>query len=451
MARLLPHIHRTRRPLLKITRTFKQLFARLESPWLRRAAVVLLAVVLVVQWARIIEKPRGDYVRHYEFARRMLAGDNLYAGGLHIPYPPFWAMAHTPVTVLPMHTSQIVLYPFMVGVAVLLFAVLIRLLPPTPGRARHATFAVVALTLLMTSRYWLRDTMEVLANTGLLALAWLAILCWRQRRDTLGGALLGLAIAMKCTAGLFVPYFLLKRQWRMAGSTIAFTGLFTLAPILIQGPRDYRNHMTQWTNNIRAGMTQPDPTRGVLGEDRHQNMSLRVTLARYLTHLPADHLGRPDHPASVDVLTLPKTTTRWIIAGVTAALLASVAWRFRRPVSQRDEPHLLWELAAVSILMLLLSPITWGQHCVAVIPAWYLIERAWIAGHKLRPWMWCVVIFWIVAVLVLNRAVVGTTISHVLQSYHIETFALIGLLLVTMLWRPSTVQTPNPIHGSPMN
>ena len=53
-------------------------------------------------------------------------------------------------------------------------------------------------------------------------------------------------------------------------------------------------------------------------------------------------------------------------------LLAYIAWRFRRPASERHDDTILWEGAVVSLLILLYSPLTWRQHCVAVLPAFYL-------------------------------------------------------------------------------
>jgi hypothetical protein len=41
----------------------------------------------------------------------MMAGEYIYAGDLDYPYPPFWGLAHAPLTVFSRHTAQVVAFP----------------------------------------------------------------------------------------------------------------------------------------------------------------------------------------------------------------------------------------------------------------------------------------------------------------------------------------------------
>lgn len=403
-----------------------------EARWRRFVGVVGICVLLACGFRALSRVTDGDFKLHWEFGRRFLAGEFLYTGGLHVPYAPFWAMAHAPFALLPLPVAKAIFFP--IGVAALLF--LLRILRLLAGPAfqldRKRAFWTATLALVLAGRYVIRDQAELGVNTALVALTWLAIYLWTQRRDFLAGTSLGFAIALKSTPAIFVGYFLWKRQWRMFALSSAMALLFTLAPILWQGPVSYQNHMAALSASIWQGVGSVDPSIGVLGPEPLQNMALRPALARYLMHLPPEHPGRSSHSLYVDVLDLSLAAADWAIKGVMFALLAIFLWWSRRVVVDRNDPQLLWEFAAASILMLLFSPITWGQHCVALLPACYLIAALFLARDELPRWMLVLLAAFILFVPVLSRDLVGRDLAYLLASYHVETFAILGLFAVTV-------------------
>src|SRR5690606_24929913 len=94
-------------------------------------------------------------------------------------------------------------------------------------------FFVVVGAVFMSSRFLVRDMPECGVNLALVALSWLAVEFWVKHRDWAGGWCLGLAISLKCTPALFWAWFVWKRQWKMAGTTLAATVVFTLSPVLV--------------------------------------------------------------------------------------------------------------------------------------------------------------------------------------------------------------------------
>lgn len=410
---------------------------------LRRILVTAGVLVLCACAYRALTRTLdGDFKLHWEFGRRFLAGEFLYASGMHLPYPPFWAMAHAPLALLPMPVAKALFFAVGVAALWLLLWLLRTLAVPAFSLDRKRVFWVAAVAVLLAGRYLIRDLAELGVNTALVALTWLAIYLWRERRDLLAGTSLGLAIALKCTPAIFAAYFLWKRQWRMFTATTAATLLFTLAPMVWQGPAAYRQHMTTWATNAWRGFGSADPSVGVLGPERVQNMSLRPTLARYLIHLPPDHPGRASHRLYVDFFDLPPRTAGWVIQAVLFGLLAFFLWWSRAAVAPRRDPGLLWELAALGVLMLLFSPITWGQHCVAVLPACYFIAALFFTRGSLPRWMLAVLAFYVLFVALLSRDVLGRELALLFASYHFETFALLGLWVVTCASRQLNREPP---------
>ena len=382
---------------------------------------------------RAISKPwDGDFKLHWESGRRFLAGEFFYTGCHNVPYPPFWAMAHAPAALLSMPIAKVILFPLGIAALAFLLGTLRRLAATAFSLDQTRAFWVTVLAMLLAGRFVIRDMAELGVNTALVAFSWLAIYLWTQRRDLLAGTFLGMAIALKCTPAIFIAYFLWKRQWRMVATTCAATALFTLAPIVWQGPDSYWNHMSTWSMNAWKGFGSVDPSIGVLGPEPLQNMALRPALARYLIHLPAEHPGRALHPLYVDLLNLPPAAAGWAIRTILLALLAIFMCWSRGHVVRRDDPRLLWEFAAVSILMLLLSPITWGQHCVALLPACYFISALVVVRGGLPRWMMVLMLVYVIFVPLLSRDLVGHEFSLLLYSYHVETFSIVGLLAVVV-------------------
>lgn len=411
---------------------------RLPPAW-KKVAIGLVAFVVLVQFVRLVFHPKGDFDVHWESGRRMAAGESLYAHtdgqdelGHNYPYPPFWALVHAPISYLPIQPAQLLLYPLVVVAGIGLVRTLHRLTKSHEPLSADGRFLVTAGAVFFTSRFLVRDMPECGVNLALVALSWLAVECWVRHRDWAGGWLLGLAISMKCTPALFLAWFLWKRQWKFAMTTMLAVGVFSLSPILVMGPKAYTGAMAQWTGHVWRGVGQTHPAYGVLGDEPLQNVSLRPALARYLTALPEGHRSRIDHSLYYDIGTFSPEVAGWIIKVFLVALVAGVAVAFRRPILRRDDPEWLWEAAAVSVLLLLLSPITWGQHCVSVFPAFYLMMKRRIAGQHFPMWTKAVLWSYITGMLFLNREVIGKELTYLLDSYRMPTLFLLGILVVTM-------------------
>ncbi len=399
-----------------------------ERHW-RWIALGTATAIAAAQWIRIAVNPVGDFRLHWLWGARFVHGEFLYAGGADIPYLPFWAMAYAPLSFLPVRVAEALVYPIAI---VALVAVLVILHSLTRGDlplARRRVFWLAVLAIGLSSRYVLRDLSEAGPNTLPMALTWTALWAWANGRPGLGGVLLGAAIALKLTAVLFLIYFALRREFRFAAATVIAAAAFTLAPALWQGPALYGRHVAAWASAVWAGATSPDPRVGILGLETIGNVSLRPSLARYLMHLPEglNGQGRFVHPWNVDVLTLSPEVAAPLIVFITLALVAGVAWSLRRGRA-RLHAVVAWDAAAIAILALLLSPITWRQHLVAILPACYLIARAGLAGERVPPIASAAVATLVVVSLLFSRGVMGDTASSLVHAYYLHTITLLLLL-----------------------
>ena len=394
------------------------------------------AVVLAGAFTRVLRVVNSDFPLHYTFGKRFLEGTFIYAGGLHVPYPPFWALFWAPWTLLSLEAAQVVAF-LVLGIgsltafSVILLRIGHRIIPASDYR--HPIALMVALVL--AARFLLRDLTETGPNLFLWSVVWAGILLCFGGRRVAGGVLIGFASALKMTPIILIPYFLLKREWRTATAALATAAALSVLPGLFRAPPLFWEEMHTWTGNSWQEVTAVDPLRTILGEPAIGNLALRPALARLFRRYPAGHPLSVEHPGFIQFLDLTPPVSGWLVRGLMLAFIGLVAWRFRRGASDAGHPVVLpLELATVSTLALLYSPITWKQHCVSLLPALFLLICCSLQWNRVSPWMWAALLYYLVFALALTRDAVGRRFSILLESYHVVTWAILLVVILLLVW-----------------
>lgn len=402
--------------------------AQREPLWRRLAIVAGIGILIGCIVQAIIKVNEGDFSLHWETGRRFLAREYLYANGHDFPYPPFFGMVYAPTALFPRAVAKAIFFPAGVAALLILLWVLRQLVRPAFRLNDRQTFWVTVVALFLTIQFVIHDQAILALNTALTLLILLSVYWWRQGRDLAAGVSLGLAIAIKCIPAIFTGYFLWKRQWKLAFCSFAAALAFTVAPVVWQGPASYSRHMQQWIQTAIDGISGSGFEQG--RDFRDKNIALRPALMRYLVH--QEHFGRFGDPPPLDLLNLPAPVAHAIVNAILLTIvLVFLWWSFGR-VANRDDPRLLWELSAVGILMVLASPITWGQHCVALLPACFLIGALFAVRARMPGWIVTLLAFYIPICVLAGRDLIGRDISLVLVSYHVSTFCIVGLLPILL-------------------
>ncbi len=408
--------------------TIKAWFAFHQHHW-KRVCIGLGIVISIIQFLRIIRSTPGDFPLHWKSGEMLANGVFLYKEDFNYPYPPFWGYVHSVLADISMQSAYLLMYPLFFMALGLLIWCLDRLCNTHFPLKRNAVFWTTLIAIALSSRFLVRDMLECGVNLALVALSWLSIYLWREKREILGSLFLGFAMALKCTPSLFWAYFIFKREWKMAAFTFVAAVFFTLSPMFKLGYSEFKLTFTWWGNNVLRGLGETDPSRGISGEVPLSNMSLKPALARYVMHLPAEHNARIDSPLYVEFLNFAPQTAGRIVKGIMLFFLGFVFWRFRGRIQTRDEEQVLWECGAISTLILLYSPVTWGQHCVGIFPGVYLLVRSSISkGHFTKPLKMSIGVFAFV-VLVLNRTFIGKHFTELIDTYHLPSLTFIGIVL----------------------
>jgi hypothetical protein len=251
-------------------------------------------------------------------------------------------------------------------------------------------------------------------------------------RERLGAVWLGLAIALKVTPGLFVPFFIWKRQWRLALYTTLAACVWIALPMVWMGPASWWDHQVTWTRVAAGSVIGLKTEYTTINEDNIRNSGLNPGLMRYLVTLPPDHPLRKDDPGYVPVLDLAPPQARAIVLAAIVGLLTVFGWQTRARSGGRSHPEWLRECGAVLLLMLFLSPLTWIQHLPWLIPAlyWIVARAASVEGFG-RAGRAALGLYTLIALLV-NYELLGKRNYMIALSFKPYTFAMLLLFFLVM-------------------
>ncbi|GLY69719.1 glycosyltransferase 87 family protein [Amycolatopsis taiwanensis] len=263
-------------------------------------------------------------------------------------YPPFSVLALGVLGVLPWAPAVLLLFAAnlaCIGGTLFLVA---RRAWPSGGREGALLVATAGLPVTMALEP-LRQTFAF-GQVNLLLMGLVAADCLVARPRWPRGVGVGLAAAIKLTPLAFVLFFLVRKDYRAAGTSMITAAVATALGFAISP----RGSVEYWFGGL-AGAG------GLSGSQYRTNQGLEAVLAR---------LG----------LSAGATTLCWLALALVLLALAIVAMR-------RSEPAVA--LIANAGFALLVSPISWSHHWVWVAPALLVMvihgarrtrERSWHAA-----------------------------------------------------------------------
>jgi hypothetical protein len=269
-------------------------------------------------------------------------------------YPPFFAVALSPLTLLPYHAANLAW--FALNTALLAASILILLALARACLGELEALAAAAVVFVCLNFFPTIRAMQC-GQTGfvLLFLISAALLSLVSRRDALAGACLALAAAIKLTPIVLLVWLAWAGRRRAAAwGAGLFMGL-TAASAAAAGWSNLGLYVTGFLPTLSRGAAT------------YANQSVNGFLNRLLTDQSMTVFGFSEEPAAV-----------WWLTRAAAVLLLAGAFLAGRPaalagragVDRRDETlRLSLGYSLVVLTSLLVSPISWEHHYVlALLP-----------------------------------------------------------------------------------
>ena len=373
------------------------------SMWTRRRrALWIVAFAIYAAIAIEVGVRRGsDFEAELGQSERLLHGSPLFAAAstrIGLPWPPFSALALTPFAVVARLDLQLSKALW----AVLSLACLLWSVCRVPSERRWAVgWALAAVAVPLH-----RNFEDLNINCVLLALTLAAVAALDRRREQRAAGWIGVATALKAFPGLLLGYFAYRRRGRaMALGAVVAAGL-TFGALLPYGLSGAGEGLRDW-------LTLSAP--GNWNWSGESNQSLAAMVARL-------H-GPPLLLVALDVLCLG--------AGL-------MALRRRRATSGTTLP----DVAAVTVVAVLLSPIAHTHYFLLAFPAWVVVLQHSPAREGRRAWIALRLAAGLATSGVLT--VWSLPLRHTLLTHSIYTWGALLLLALLVLERPGEIAASPP-------
>lgn len=359
-------------------------------------------------------------------AQRILsgAGDQLYdpfsaSYMMVFKYAPIWALIWMPFAVLP-HAVAAVVWTSLIVLWLVLTLLLCAQACRRCGIRPHPLAGLIAVLLI------LRPMGEEMGN-GQLNLQWGLfvagfIAATLAQRPWLAAVSLSAAILLKLPALIFLPYLVLRGDWKATLRILAICiSAIVVSSLLITPTGPLRLVQTWGTVLYRHGLE----TAFVIG-----NQSVLVLLSRFLT---ADGYG-------LNIANLSHDT----LAGMAASLMVGLVFLLGLSARRRPSPaRFLYDAALLTIWMVLFSPTAWlATYTTLLIPCFIAIA-AILQHARQRRWDVLAIVFGIACLLVnlLTHQKVWRWLG--LHAWRGETYLFLvftvlpwfAVLLTLLLWR----------------
>jgi len=313
-----------------------------------------------------------DFPVYYAAGQSLISGrTDLYSSDFALGrvmdyrYPPFLLIALTPLWFLPYTLAAYIWYLLAVLEIIGCVLIVVRVFPSF--RESWMLWVVVALGVIqyfvMVLHY---GNVHLLATFLLFASLYYAL----QQKDLTAAVLMALAITIKLTPVLLLPYFALKRRWKLLAAVCVFLAAFNIAPSIYFGFRGNSELLRSWYGHVVASQEFHEDNGPI-------NLSLKGHLRRYLSTV--DYSQRVDGDVQYSTINIASQSRQQVVgvwAVIAAGLFAGVlflVWRgggSSRVGVQRDDldrGRLSHEFSLMICLMLLVGPLTSKIYFIALL------------------------------------------------------------------------------------
>ena len=335
-----------------------------------RSVRLVLAVLLAVFVASAVRniKEEGDFRGYLEVGELLLRGGDIYADARPDvnTWPPLFSVVCVPFALLArvsVYLARGVWLLLNAGLIVGLLQMTIRLTYGRPltlgaGGISLASAAVLG-PLVLSSRFFLGNLDRLQINVFILFCSVAGCLLLARGRPGTGGAVIGVAAAIKVLPVFFVPYFAWKRWWAALAGTLTAGVTCSLLPIVVFGPTVYWTYVQRWLEIASGGWPV-----------RKGNQSVYAMVDRLYTHGAV--FWSPAH------MRLTASGDPMVAAAVYGLLLVVVVLSLhvtRRGGRDPAGAAAITEYALVLCVAVLFSPLAWKHYFVFLWPGYVALWR----------------------------------------------------------------------------
>jgi hypothetical protein len=355
--------------------------------------LILVCAVGIAALGFVFTRNLIDFPVYYSAGRSFLSGrTDLYAPDFALGpvmdyrYPPFFLVVLSPLCLLPYYIAAYVWYLLLVVELWGCVLIATRMFP-----AIRKSRMVLLLVTLSVGQYAVMSMHYGNAQLLVVLLLFGSFYYFLRERDIRAALLLALAISIKVTPVLLLPYFALRKRWTLLIAAGVFLIAINLMPAAYFGFQKNNELLGRWYTHVVASQEFHEDNGPI-------NLSLKGQLRRSLSVI--DYSQRIDgdvHYPAVNIASFSReqVVRAWELcaAGLFTGVLLMIWWKERQWVgsnsaAQRGEDlegegstRRSGELALMVCVTLLAAPLTSKIYFIELLwPVAYLAIAAPVAA-----------------------------------------------------------------------
>lgn len=345
-------------------------------------------------------------------------------------YPPFFYGVMSLLIPFDRWFSSLVWAILNVAFYIWIIAIINEIISLTqPERVKWSYFIAPLLTMILFAINIHLGQSNLLMMLAIIIAAYYLL----KGNDLLTGTWLGFAIAYKVTPLFFVFYLITKQKFRAAFYTMLFFGLFTVvAPMIFYSPARTISFVDSWWETVLGPFLGGEKVKSGNAGYYYSNQSLDAFLNRHFTPYGQEQYGGIHTWLNPDFFTEDQMRTTGILIKLfIVALLGFLAIK-SRTVNNRVYP---FEIALFLMAILFISPSSWVNHYILVLPAYIISVNEILILDKLNKGR----------KLLLWTLILGTAIMHIGWGNYLQSLSpffigqvifFIGLYIYSLRYAP---------------
>jgi len=313
--------------------------------------VLFIVLVLLMAYVIHIRKDMADFGVCYQGGQRIIESETLYRvtdGHMQYKYSPSSAVFFTFYTLFPFEMAKFLWY---LSELFLLYLVMIISYKMLPLKLKKKG-TVIGFSFLILLKFSAREIEVGQVNFFTIFIFLVMLVAVLKKEDIIGGALWGFSMIFKPYSLVFLPYFILKKRFKLIAVGIVTLSFWFILPVFFYGFKGYLIVLNEWSQTLSQS------TQSLIAS--YDNASLH---AFFLNILPEQKKGL-SMPLIICVLFLIGISFLWMM------------FSDRKKVLKKPE---VLEFSFLFILIPLFSPLGWYYNyffsILAVVILLNLIDK----------------------------------------------------------------------------
>ncbi len=249
----------------------------------RNFALALLLLVILLMMIPEIANDRfkaSDFRVYVTAAERLLSGENLYRpeqdGHYYYKYSPTAAIYFLPYTAIPYVYARAIYWIFLTLIFLLGCYMCISLVRPWYKELPPKTINNVVLIVTCIIGVKLQRELHLGQVNHLLLLMYIGMIyLWRNKRELFISLLWAMALFLKPHCLIFLPYFLVKKKFKIVAMFLVFAAVLFIAPSVFMGFDMAIDQQQLWFHELAIDLGNKQD---MLGDG---NLTIFAALAKY--------------------------------------------------------------------------------------------------------------------------------------------------------------------------